>query len=100
MHKNIGAAAIGHDETKSAICIEEFDPPSWHAINPIQRTVSAPIRRARRAGAWHNALLQAGPAPERAVMPIRVLLKRPVPLTRSPRRRGRAPTKEFRSRAP
>src|SRR5262245_35387173 len=33
MHKNIGAAAIGHDEAKSAICIEEFDPPSWHDIN-------------------------------------------------------------------
>src|SRR5262249_19549318 len=33
MHKNIGAAAIGHDEAKSPICIEEFDPPSWHAIN-------------------------------------------------------------------
>src|SRR5262249_16259378 len=45
MHKNIGAAAVGRDETKSAICIEEFDPPSWHAINTIQRTLRAPTRR-------------------------------------------------------
>src|SRR5262249_33239084 len=33
---------------------------------------------ARRAGAWHNALLQAGPAHERAVMPIRILSQNPV----------------------
>src|SRR5262249_27418004 len=30
MHKNIGAASIGRDEAKSAICVEEFDPSSWH----------------------------------------------------------------------
>src|SRR5262249_14140968 len=45
MHKNIGAALIREDEAKSAICIEEFDPPSWHAINPIQRTASTPTRQ-------------------------------------------------------
>jgi hypothetical protein len=32
----------------------------------------------KRAGAWHNALLQAGPAPERAVMSIRILSQNPV----------------------
>jgi hypothetical protein len=37
MHKDIGAAIIGQDEAKSAICIEEFDP-SLGIINPIQRT--------------------------------------------------------------
>src|SRR5262249_10937203 len=45
MHKNIGAAAIGRDKAISAIRVEEFDPPSWHAINPIQRTARAPTRR-------------------------------------------------------
>jgi hypothetical protein len=42
MHKNIGAAVIRQDEAKSAIWVEEFDPPTWHAINPIQRTVPRP----------------------------------------------------------
>src|SRR5262249_27767508 len=43
MHKNIGAAAIGRDKAISAICVEEFDPPTWHcSLNPIQRTASAP----------------------------------------------------------
>src|SRR5207247_7181361 len=38
MHKNIGAAAIGSDKAISAICVEEFDPPTWHcSFNPIQR---------------------------------------------------------------
>jgi hypothetical protein len=31
MHKNIGAAAIERDEAISAIRVEEFDPPNWHA---------------------------------------------------------------------
>jgi len=31
MHKNIGAAVIGRDKAISAICVEEFDPPTWHA---------------------------------------------------------------------
>jgi len=30
VHKDIGAAVIRQDEAKSAICVEEFDPPSWH----------------------------------------------------------------------
>jgi hypothetical protein len=38
--KNIGAAVIRQDEAKSAICVEEFDPASWH--NMFKRTVSAP----------------------------------------------------------
>src|SRR5262249_42916336 len=45
MHKNIGAALIREDEAKSAICVEEFDPSSWHAINPVQSTLRAPTRR-------------------------------------------------------
>jgi hypothetical protein len=31
MHKNIGATVIGRDKAISAICVEEFDPPTWHA---------------------------------------------------------------------
>src|SRR5262245_3192930 len=31
MHKNIGAAAIGRDKPISAICVEEFDPSTWHS---------------------------------------------------------------------
>jgi len=30
MHKDIGAAVMRQDEAKSAICVEEFDPSSWH----------------------------------------------------------------------
>jgi hypothetical protein len=30
MHENIGAPVIGRDETISAICVEEFDPPTCH----------------------------------------------------------------------
>src|SRR5262249_25612229 len=42
MHKNIGADAIGSDKAISAICVEEFDPPTRHcSLNPIQRTASA-----------------------------------------------------------
>src|SRR5262249_60191861 len=98
IHKNVGAAAMGPAETKPAICIEELAPPSWHAIKSDPTHSKSPDTPARRAGAWHNALLQAGPAPERAVMPIRILSqnpvlarsKAPVPLTRPPRRQVRA----------
>src|SRR5262249_40112112 len=39
MHKNIGAATIGSDKAISAICVEEFNPPTWHcSFNPIKRT--------------------------------------------------------------
>jgi hypothetical protein len=31
MDKNIRATVIGRDKAISAICVEEFDPPSWHA---------------------------------------------------------------------
>jgi hypothetical protein len=31
MDKNIGATVIGRDKAISAICVEEFDPPTWHA---------------------------------------------------------------------
>jgi hypothetical protein len=41
MHENIGAAVIGQDEAKSAICVEEFDPSGWHFWLPIH-----PLRRA------------------------------------------------------
>src|SRR5262249_40836512 len=45
MHKNVGAAIIRQDEAKPAICVEEFDPPTWHArLIRSQRTVSAPTR--------------------------------------------------------
>src|SRR5262249_7374217 len=37
MHKNIGAAIIGRYKPISAIRVEEFDAPSWHAVNPIHR---------------------------------------------------------------
>src|SRR5262245_2050877 len=37
MHKNIGAVIVKPDEAKSAICIEELHPATWHGINPIQR---------------------------------------------------------------
>src|SRR5262249_27150424 len=41
------------------ICVEEFDPPTWHAhLIRLQRTVSAPTRpegeQRRRTGAWHT----------------------------------------------
>src|SRR5215467_7561768 len=79
MHKNIGAAATGSDKAISAICVEEFDPPSWHcSLNPIQRTANAPTRLVkRRAGVWHNALLQVR-SPSAPVMPIRTLSQNPV----------------------
>ena len=37
MYKNIEAAAIGRDEAKSALCVEEYDPSTRHAhvIRPI-----------------------------------------------------------------
>jgi hypothetical protein len=31
MDKNIRATVIGRDKAISAICVEEFDPPTWHA---------------------------------------------------------------------
>src|SRR5262249_52955358 len=40
MHKNIGAAVIRQDESKSATCVEELHPASWHDINPVQPTAS------------------------------------------------------------
>src|SRR5262249_13106801 len=40
MHKNIGAAIVRQDEAKSAICVEELHPASWHDIDPVQPTVS------------------------------------------------------------
>jgi hypothetical protein len=50
MHKNIGAAAIGSDKAISAICVEEFDPPTWHcSFSPIQRTANAPTRLTSRS---------------------------------------------------
>src|SRR5262249_3161707 len=55
MHKNIGAAAIGRDKAISAICVEEFDPPTWHAhLIRFQRTVSAPPRPSAKGtgGGW------------------------------------------------
>jgi len=49
MHKNIGAAVIGSDKAISAICVEEFDPPTRHcSLNPIPRTASAPTRLVER----------------------------------------------------
>jgi hypothetical protein len=36
MHKNIRAAIIGDDETKSAICVEEFDPSARHSSAPFE----------------------------------------------------------------
>jgi hypothetical protein len=51
MHKNIGAAVIGRDKAISAICVEEFDPPTRHcSLNPIQRTASAPTRLVKATG--------------------------------------------------
>src|SRR5262245_33624991 len=50
MHENIGVAIIRQDEAKSAIRVEELHPASWHDNNPVQRTVSAPDRRSRKAG--------------------------------------------------
>ena len=56
MHKNIGAAAIGSDKAISAICVEEFDPPTWHcSFNPIQRTANAPTRLTGRSLAQRAA---------------------------------------------
>src|SRR5262249_61815114 len=59
MHKNIRATDIGRDKAISAIWVEEFDPPTWHAhLIRLQRTVSAPTRpegeQRRRTGAWHT----------------------------------------------
>ena len=43
MHKNIGAAAIRRDKAVSAICVVEFDPPTWHAhLIRFQRTAPRP----------------------------------------------------------
>src|SRR5262249_7682935 len=50
MHKKIGAALIRQDEAKSTIWVEEFDPPTWHALIRFQRTVSAATRRSRKDG--------------------------------------------------
>src|SRR5262249_10949857 len=63
MHKNIRPAASGRDKAISAIRVEEFDPPSWHAINPTQRTARAPPRRLQtgRGTAQRAALGRAGP---------------------------------------
>src|SRR5262245_1529351 len=41
MHKNVGAAVIGRDKAISAICIEEFDPPTLH-VQLIRSQRSAP----------------------------------------------------------
>src|SRR5262245_26898462 len=60
MHKNIRAAIIRQDEAKSAIWIEEFDPPSWHGIKPdptLPKSERAPRPAGRRAGARDNAPL-------------------------------------------
>jgi hypothetical protein len=61
MHKNIGAAVIRQDEAKSAIWVEEFDPPPRHAINPIQRTAPRPAARYDGPG-----LVTTPTAPERS----------------------------------
>src|SRR5262249_27291256 len=61
MHKNIGAAAIGRDKAISAICVEEFDPPTWDAhLIRFQRTVSAPTRPSAKGtgGGWAQRALR------------------------------------------
>src|SRR5262249_53967442 len=50
MHKNVGAAVIGRDKAISAICVEKFDPPTWHVqLIRCQRSAPDPpsIRRGR-----------------------------------------------------
>src|SRR5262245_407322 len=77
MHKNIRAAVIGRDKAISAIWVEEFDPPTWHAhLIRLQRTVSAPDPPRRRATATDRGLAHAlrlfG---TKRVMPERVILQ-------------------------
>src|SRR5262245_31896234 len=40
MNEDIGTAAVGRDEAISAICIEEFDPPSCHFYCALTRSDS------------------------------------------------------------
>jgi hypothetical protein len=62
MHKNIGATIIRQDEAKSAICVEELHPASWHAVKPIQRTVSPrPASFDYLVGAEQNRLRNGDP---------------------------------------
>src|SRR6516162_11825091 len=66
MHKNIGAAVVVRDKAISAICVEEFDPPTWHA-QLIRSQRKAPDR-----GLAH-ALRLFG---TKRVMPERVILQK------------------------
>src|SRR5262245_29790954 len=85
MHKNIRAAVIGRDRDKaiSAIWVEEFDPPTWHAhLIRLQRTVSAPDPPRRRATATDRGLAHA----LRLFGTKRVMPKRVIPQKRLGRR--------------
>src|SRR5262245_57635110 len=56
MDKNIRATVIGRDKAISAICVEEFDPPSWHAheirFNAQQAPRSAPKESNGGGSGW------------------------------------------------
>src|SRR6516165_5414615 len=76
MHKNIGAAVIGRDKAISAICVEEFDPPTWHAqLIRSQRTAPRPAPKESN-GDGPGLGTRAELFGTKRVMPERVILQK------------------------
>jgi hypothetical protein len=78
MHKNIGPTAVGSDKAISAICVEEFDPPTGHcSLNPFNRQ-QAPRSPgdAATGGAGQTRNLNEARQPKRAI-PQKAICCRP-----------------------